>query len=206
MLHILCGKEVQMSVSRSRKYQITQNNPDNYGLTADVINEIMKDLMWQYYCFEFEVGEKENTPHFHLYFVCENAVGFTRVKKLFPYAHIEACKGTSQDNRDYIRKEGRHSEKSTTSLPDTFEEHGEMPIDTQAKNETVSADVLNMLVNGCSNTDIINAHPSYLLKINQLNACRSEILQEKCKLIYFVLYNQLDILSVSYTFYRISTI
>ena len=170
-----------MSVSRSRKYQITQNNPDNYGLTANVINETMKELKWQYYCFEFEVGAKENTLHFHLYFVCENAVGFARVKKLFPYAHIEACKGTSQDNRDYIRKEGRHADKSITSLPDTFEEHGEMPVETQTKNETVSADVLNMILNGCSNAEIIEAHPSYLSKITHLDSCRNELLNERFK-------------------------
>ena len=104
-----------MAVSRSRKWQITINNPDEHEINSDVINKIMKEISWQYYCFAYEIGEQEHTPHIHLYFVCTNAVSFDRLKKLFPCAHLEACKGTSQDNRNYIRKEGKHSDKRITN-------------------------------------------------------------------------------------------
>lgn len=122
-----------MAVSRSRKWQITINNPDEHEINSDVINKIMKEISWQYYCFAYEIGEQEHTPHIHLYFVCTNAVSFDRLKKLFPCAHLEACKGTSQDNRNYIRKEGKHSDKRITSLLDTFEEYGEMPLEVATK-------------------------------------------------------------------------
>lgn len=170
-----------MTNSRSRKWQITINNPKEHGINSKIINEIMNNISWIYYCFAYEIGAKEYTPHIHLFFYCKNAVSFDRVKKLFPSAHIESCKGTSQDNRDYIRKEGRHADKNITSLPETFEEYGEMPLDASTKNDSVSADVLEMIKNGCSNAEIINKHPSYLSKINQLDGCRNELLNEENK-------------------------
>ncbi len=170
-----------MANSRSRKWQITINNPNEHGINSKIINEIMNNISWIYYCFAYEIGAKEHTPHIHLFFYCKNAVSFDRVKKLFPSAHIEPCKGTSQDNRDYIRKEGRHADKNITSLPETFEEYGEMPLDASTKNDSVSADVLEMIKNGCSNAEIINKHPSYLSKINQLDGCRNELLNEENK-------------------------
>lgn len=191
--------EVSMAVSRSRKWQITINNPDEHEINSDVINKIMKEISWQYYCFAYEIGEQEHTPHIHLYFFCTNAVSFDRLKKLFPCAHLEACKGTSQDNRNYIRKEGKHSDKRITSLLDTFEEYGEMPLEVATKNETVSSDVLDMLENGCSNTEIIKAHPSYLSKISHLNACRTELLQERFK------YCNRDNLTVHYIYGKTRT-
>lgn len=174
-------KGAKMNDTRSRKYQVTFNNPDDHGVTHETIKNSMKELNCLYYCMADEIGEKEQTPHIHLYFCCENAVYFSRVKNLFPSAHIESCKGTSKDNRDYIRKEGRHADKSITSLPDTFEEYGELPNDTITKNETVSADVLNMIKNGCDNPQIIEAYPSYLTRINHLDAARNLFIEEKFK-------------------------
>ena len=36
-----------MAVSRSRKWQITINNPDEHEINSDVINKIMKEISWQ---------------------------------------------------------------------------------------------------------------------------------------------------------------
>lgn len=170
-----------MANTRSRKYQLTFNNPVEHGINHEAIKEIMKQFSCQYYCMADEIGEQEQTPHTHLFFYCKNAVSFNTVKKRFPTAHIEAAKGTSQDNRDYIRKEGRHIDKSITSIPDTFEEFGELADDTQSKNESVCADVLDMIKNGYSNSDIINAHPSYISKIHDLDNTRNTIEKEKYK-------------------------
>jgi hypothetical protein len=177
----------KMSI-RSRKYQLTINNPDEHGISHEIINDLMKSLNWIYYCLADEIGAEEHTPHIHLYFCCKNAISFDRVKKLFPTAHIEACIGSSKDNRDYIRKEGKHSDKNITSLPDTFEEYGELPDDTITKNETVSADVLNMIENGCSNSEIIKAHPSYLSKISHIENARNMLVEDKFKNTFRLMY------------------
>ena len=96
------------SDTKSRKYQLTFNNPLEYGYTHESINNIMKNFNYSYYCLCDEIGLEESTQHTHLYFVCENAVRFSKVKKLFASAHIEPAKGSSQDNRNYIRKEGKY--------------------------------------------------------------------------------------------------
>lgn len=167
--------------TKSRKYQITINNPLEYGYTHSQINECMKEIPCKYYCMVNEIGAEEKTPHTHLYFVCENAIRFSKVKKLFPTAHIEKALGSSQENRNYIRKEGKYlnSDKKETNLPDIFEEYGEMPLDKSAKSETISEQVLEMLENGYSIADIIKRFPSYTTKINQLEKARQLVLEEK---------------------------
>lgn len=168
--------------TKSRKYQLTINNPEEKGYTHAVINEIMKPIKFIYYCLCDEIGE-QGTPHTHIYFVCKNAVAFSRVKTLFAKAHIEVAHGTSQENRDYIRKEGKYadSDKKETNLIDTFEEYGVMPLDKSSKNETVSEIVLQMIEDGCSNAEIIRAYPSYMTKIQHLDKARQTLLDDEQK-------------------------
>lgn len=167
---------------KSRKYQLTINNPLEKGFDHAEINKRMEDIKYLYYCLCDETGE-QGTPHTHIYFVCENAMFFSRVKKLFPEAHIEAARGLNCENRDYIRKEGKYadSEKKETNHIETFEEYGELPLDKSAKNETVSEKVLTMVEEGFSNTEIIKAFPSYGTKIPHLDRLRTTLLEDKYK-------------------------
>lgn len=165
---------------KSRKYLLTINNPVDKGYNHDKINEIMSQFKYVYYCMSDEVGEN-GTPHTHIYFYCTNAVYFDTVKKRFPEAHIDISKGSSQENRDYIRKEGKYltSDKKETNIPKTFEEYGTMPLDTVDKNKTVSADVVEMVRDGCTNTEIIEKYPSCYNQLKNINSIRQEFLSEK---------------------------
>lgn len=169
-----------MNNTKSRKYQLTINNPADFQLNHDTINSIMQSIKWEYYCLCDEIGE-QGTPHIHLFFVVKNAIRFSTVKKLFPSAHIEKVNGTCQQNRDYIRKEGKYldSDKKETNLIDTFEEYGEMPLDVVTKNETISEQVFQLLENDCSISEIIRKFPSYATKISQLEKARQTILEER---------------------------
>lgn len=169
--------------TKTRKYQLTFNNPLNYGFTHEKINDTMKNFNYSYYCLCDEIGAAEKTPHTHLYFVCENAIRFSKVKKCFPSAHIETARGSSQDNRDYIRKESKYlnSAKKETNLIDTFEEYGTLPLDKVEKNLNVSTQVLEMIDSGYSNNEIIHKFPSYINKIPQLNQTRETIKYDKYK-------------------------
>ena len=168
---------------RSRKFLLTINNPLDYGFTHEHINECMKQFKWVYYCMCDEIGKENDTPHTHLYFVCNNAVGFNKVKKIFPQAHIDNAQGSSQDNRDYIRKEGKYldSEKKDTNLIETFEEYGEMPQDTKAKNEKVSEQVVKMIKDGHSNAEILQEHPSCYNKLSHIDKVRETLRFEQFK-------------------------
>lgn len=169
-----------ISNTKSRKYQLTFNNPEEHNVSHSSVNETMKQLKWEYYCLCDEIGENK-TPHIHLFFYCANAVMFNRVKKLFPSAHIESARGSCQENRDYIRKEGKYlnSDKKETNLIDTFEEYGEMPLERSSKNESVSEQVLSMIENECTNTEIIRAFPSYSTKIAHIDKARQTLLEDK---------------------------
>lgn len=171
------------SDTKSRKYQLTINNPQDYNITHETINNAMKEIKWDYYCLCDEIGAEEKTPHTHLYFECENAIRFSKVKKLFPTAHIETAKGTAKENRDYILKDGKYlnSDKKETNLPETFEEYGELPLDKASKNEKTSVQVVEMIKDGYSNTEIIDKYPSYMTKIQHLNKYRQELLNDKIK-------------------------
>ena len=49
--------------TKSRKYQLTFNNPLNYGFTHEKINDTMKNFNYSYYCLCDEFGAEEKTPH-----------------------------------------------------------------------------------------------------------------------------------------------
>lgn len=163
---------------RTRKFQLTINNPIEHNFSHKEIKEILLKSNPIYFCLCDEQGQ---TYHTHIYVCYENAVYFSTMKKRFPPAHIESALGSSAENRDYIRKEGKYldSDKKETNIPETFEEWGEMPQDKATKNETVSEQVLEMVKNGCSNIEIINAFASYGTKINQLNTLRQEFFNDK---------------------------
>lgn len=168
---------------RSRKYLLTINNPTEHGFPHPAIISLMENFKYSYYCLCDEIGEN-GTYHTHLYFVCQNAVDFEKVKKFFPVAHIDKAFGTSSQNRDYIRKEGKYadSEKKSTNLSDTFFEVGVCPPDD--KKTSVSDDVLKMIVDGSSNYEIIQKYPSFLTKINHIDNARQLFLYEKFKNVF----------------------
>ena len=110
-----------------RKFQLTFNNPREHDYDHESIWHILQGISGiVYWCMCDEEG---STYHTHLYVAFENAKEFSMIQRRFYGAHIEAAKGTHRENRDYIRKEGKwcDSNKSETNKPETFEESGEMP-------------------------------------------------------------------------------
>lgn len=168
--------------TRSRKYQLTINNPVEKGYTHEKICAILAENPPVYYCMCDETGEN-GTPHTHIYVCYRNAVYFSSMKKRFEGAHIETALGSSQENRDYIRKEGvyANSPKKETNHIETFEEFGEMPLDKAAKNETVSEQVLQMIADGCSNAEILLKYPSCFTRLSHIEQTRQTLLEERYK-------------------------
>lgn len=108
--------------TQSRKYQLTINNPleaeyeepkdsgtiIKCSFSHEEIKRRLSNLTSiDYWCLADEIGLQEKTPHTHIYFVSHAPIRFSTVKKQFPTAHIESAYGTSQNNRDYITKEGK---------------------------------------------------------------------------------------------------
>lgn len=164
----------------SRKYQLTINNPSEHGFTHDVIRSNIGTLSGcLYWCLCDEVGQ-EGTPHTHVYLVFKNAVMFSTLHKRFYGAHIEPAKGSNQENRDYIRKEGKWADdaKHETSLPETFEESGELPEEPQRRQKDSEA-ILSMISEGATDAEILREYPTAINRLQHIGAARQTLLAEQ---------------------------
>lgn len=165
-----------------RKYQLTINNPLEHGFTHEVIRSNLEQLPHCiYWCMADEVGEK-GTPHTHVYFACQNAVMFSTLKRRFYGAHIEAARGSHQENRDYVKKEGKwlNDIKHGTSVSGTFEESGELPEETDQRVQ-VSEAIYAMVKDGASNAEILDEYPAAMNRLQHIEATRQTLLAEKYK-------------------------
>lgn len=172
-----------MKDTQSRKWQITINNPIEKNYTHERIKTIIKEFKGcVYWCMSDEKGVKEETYHTHIYIVCGGAVRFSTVKKRFEGAHIEMCKGTSSDNRDYVFKTGKwaNTAKEETKIEGTQEEFGQCPIERQGARNDI-ADLYDMIKQGMSDYEILEEMPEVMLNIDKLEKCRQTIIQEDLK-------------------------
>ena len=165
-----------MADPASRKWQLTFNNPQEHGWTHDRIKETLGTFpAICYWCMSDEKGLEEETPHTHLFInLSPSNCRFSTLKNKFPTAHIEKAMGTSQQNRDYVAKDGKwkDNEKGETSIPGTFEEWGEMPQEQQGKSKQADM-ILEMLKDGASNLEIIEAIPSAMMNVEKIERTRS---------------------------------
>lgn len=166
--------------SYSRKWQITINNPIDKGYTHEVLRDILgKFKSMAYWCMSDEIGEG-GTHHTHIYLACASVVRFSTIKKRFDGGHFEMAKGTSQDNRDYVFKEGKWANdvKAETNLPETHEEYGEMPLERPGKRNDI-ADLYDMIRSGMTNAEIIECEPNYLLMLDKIDKTREVLIRDK---------------------------
>jgi hypothetical protein len=111
-----------------KAFFLTFNNPDEYGYSQERIIDIMhtkfKNVL--YWCMCDEQG---STYHRHLYILLSHKKRWSAVQRAFQKAHIESeVKGTPQECRAYIRKEGaKYANKAETNVPETFYEEGSIP-------------------------------------------------------------------------------
>lgn len=166
--------------TKTRKYQLTINNPVDHGFTHEVIKKILSTFSGiAYWCMCDEIGAS-GTYHTHVYFYSPNAIFYDTVRERFPGAHVEKVKGSHKDNRDYILKQGKweNDPKHDTNLLETFEESGEMPPERN-KRETVSAAILEMIQGGATNGEIILEHPEAMTRTHHIGAARQALRKDK---------------------------
>lgn len=183
-----------MGDSRARKWQITINNPSDYGFTHDAIREcVLKLKSVVYWCMSDEIGAS-GTYHTHVFLAASNAIRFSTLKNLFNEAHFEICRGTSQENRDYIRKEGKYADtdKAETSVADTFEEYGELPEEHQGARSDMSS-LYDLIKDGKTDFEIIEENPRFISQLDRIEAVRQIVRYEQFK-------NQFRNLTVTYIY------
>lgn len=170
-----------MAEKQCKKYMLTINNPLEKGLTHVKIKEIAIN---NFKTIEFicMADEKGQTYHTHIFLYFESRVRWGTVKKYFPTAHINAAKGTVSECVNYIKKSGKWADtgKAETSIPDTFEEWGERPADTQGKRRDM-AELYQMVQDKMTNAEIIHENPDYILYIDKIDKARNVVFSDKYK-------------------------
>lgn len=132
-----------MKKLRSRNFLITINNPND----AEI--ETIEKLESAYKIYSFEKAPKTGTRHIHVYISFKNARRLSAIKKLFPRANIQICKGTPTQNINYVKKHGN------------FEESGTPP--KQGKRSDL-ANIGNEMLQGANIRDIANKYPGMFIK------------------------------------------
>ena len=150
--------------TRSCKYLLTFNNPSAHGITHDYIKNLISEKKnCVYYAMSDEIGLEEQTYHTHLFVVFRNPVKFDVIKDLFPTAHIDVARGSTKENRAYVAKTGKwkNSEKSETSVPNTFEESGELDDECGRGHRSDLDDISDMLEDGMNPGEIMRQNFNY---------------------------------------------
>lgn len=176
---------------QSRKWGLVINNPTEHGIDHGRIKEVLAQLKIVYWCLADEIGLDTKTPHTHVFFVVRSSIRFSRIKRLFPYAHIEAAHGSAKENREYITKSGKweNDPKSDTRVDGSFEESGTLPEEPGQGARTDIATVYEMIADGQSNAEIMAANPNFAAQISRMDKIRQDILEER----YRTTFRQLDV-------------
>lgn len=159
-----------------RKVNITINSPSDIGLNLDQLDQLVhNNLNPQYFCRSMEIGEN-GTEHFHLAIYRPSPIRFSRLKRLFPTAHIEKAYGSMSENRDYVAKGGKWAatDKADTSVPGTFAEYGTMPSE-QEESASKYAALMSELREGKTTVEILDAHPEMAFHVQHIDMVRESI-------------------------------
>lgn len=97
-------------LTRSRSWIMTINNPTNADKASLCGLEVEYMIVGREH-----FNDPDLTPHFQCYIRWKNAKTFSRMKKLFPRAHLKVARGTDKDNKKYCSKEEVLMEKGEPS-------------------------------------------------------------------------------------------
>ena len=165
--------------TQSRKYQLTINNPEKYGITRDVILGALNAMSLDYFCLSDEIAST-GTPHTHIFLYSQSPIRFSTVQNRFKNAHIERAYGTVKENRDYIQKSGnwKDTDKAETVVKGSFFEWGDIPSEQMEKMPKMAM-LIEAIKNGDSTVEIINNNPGFAFRVKDIDALREKLLAEK---------------------------
>lgn len=170
--------------SQSRKWMITINNPLDKGFSHDKIKEVLSTIRnLDYWALCDEIGNEKHTLHTHIIIHRGGALRFSTLQKMFPPgSQLDNLRGTMQQARDYIRKEGKYkgSNKEETNLKNTFEESGIVPDEKQGQRSDLIA-LYDMIKDGKTNYEILEDNPNYMMQLEKVERCREILRYEEFK-------------------------
>ncbi len=165
--------------TQSRRWLLTINNPQVCGLDhAEIIDRLQK-FNPKYFCMADEIAST-GTYHTHAYVYSPSPMRFGTMKRRFPPAHIDKPEGTSQQIREYIRKEGKwaDTDKAETRVEGTFYEYGEMPT-PESEIAPKMSQLLQEIEDGVDTPQIIRNNPNFGFKVKEISSLRALLMSEQ---------------------------
>lgn len=163
-------------------YQITINNPIDYGYDHKKVKELltMNFSTVSFFAMADEVG-KQGTPHIHIYVCFSSRVRWSTLKRHFKEAHIEIAHGSVEDNILYIKKGGKwkDTDKEETKIEGSYEEWGEPP--KQKGNNQDMAELYRLIKGGYTDSEIFEINNDYIREVDRINKIRTTLLIDKFK-------------------------
>ncbi|MDE7298352.1 MAG: hypothetical protein K2N94_05925 [Lachnospiraceae bacterium] len=159
--------------TKSRKWLLTINNPEEKGYTNETIEEKVQSFAsFRYAAYSHEVGCENHVYHIHIFLAFDSAVRFSTIKNTFPEAHIDKCKGSIKDNRDYVFKAGKWSgsEKEDSKIEGMQFEIGTAPIEVGQGHRTDIDRLEEMIDAGLTPEQIFALSMSYRMYERQIRA------------------------------------
>lgn len=141
-------KAARKDEDRSKKWQLTENNPD---YTKREAVERLTGIGEAIYCVGCSEMGESGTKHIHAFVVFKNAISMRSLKKRFPRAHFEHCRGSVASNREYVLKDDKEPY-----------EVGECPLAVSEERTDAPSEVVALIVkSGLSPLEILTAYPRY---------------------------------------------
>lgn len=159
--------------SRARKWLLTINNPVDKGYTNEMIGEKAQGFAsFRYACYSHEIGCENHVYHIHIFLAFDEPVRFSTIKNAFPEAHIDKCKGSIKENRDYVFKSGKwaDTEKEDSKIEGMQFEIGTAPIEIGQGHRSDLDRVEEMIESGMTPEDIFALSISYRLHEKEIRA------------------------------------
>lgn len=142
------AKKKRKRGERAKQWQLTENNP---SYTKQEAVERLASIGTALYVIGCSEKGESGTSHIHAYAVWKNAIELGSLKKQFPRAHFEKCKGSVQENVDYISKDDTEPY-----------EVGERPLIVSEWKTDVSSEVVALILEcGLSPIQILAKYPRY---------------------------------------------
>lgn len=169
--------------TQSRKWTVCMNNPLEKNFDHSRIKNALATFRSppEYWALADEIGE-EGTFHTHIFVMLKSPTRFSRILSLFPGSHIEKALGSISENRAYILKEGKwaNDPKAHTRVANSFEESGPPPVEQQSAGDKFAV-LYEMIKDGLSDYEILEARPDFLRYLDKIDRARQMLREEDYK-------------------------
>lgn len=180
------------SISASRGFIITSNNPQNHYEWAEIDYETATEEDYQRVLIEaialhvegrngacrsperngaLAVFEEGSCPHFHLLVFSSSPIKFKALQAKFDHSEIEPVRGTVEEAVAYLYKEGKHADKQDTQkcMPVCWGEYFSGDAETSEK-RSVFAEIDELIEQGLKPRDIYKLGSKYAYYRNAIEA------------------------------------